>query len=88
MLDYARTFIDNGNAQVKYASAQLHSITVDTYHYKKPAFYTPEGMGSIIATYHAAGWKHLVNAIQPRARSPSIQLPISGFTSTEPRSTT
>jgi len=47
---------------VKYASAQLHSITVDTYHYKKPAFYTPEGMGSIIATYHAAGWKHLVNA--------------------------
>ena len=26
MLDYARTFIDNGNAQVRYASAQLHSI--------------------------------------------------------------
>jgi hypothetical protein len=62
MLDYAGTFIDNGNAQVKRASAQLHSITVDTYHYQRPAFYTPEAMGSVIATYHAAGWKHLVNA--------------------------
>lgn len=62
MLDYARTFIDNGNMQAKRAAAQLHSITVDTYHYQRPAFYTPEAMGFIIATYHAAGWKHLVNA--------------------------
>jgi hypothetical protein len=62
MLDYAGTFIDNGSAQVKRASASLHSITVDTYHYQRPAFYTPEAMGSIISTYHAAGWKHLVDA--------------------------
>src|SRR5215475_3353716 len=47
MLDYARTFIDNGNAQAKHAAASLHSITVDTYHYQRPAFYTPEAMSSL-----------------------------------------
>lgn len=62
MLDYAGTFMDSGSAQVRRASAQLHSITVDTYHYQRPAFYTPEAMGSIVSTYHAAGWKHLVDA--------------------------
>ena len=77
MLDYARTFIDNGNAQVKHASAQLHSITVDTYHYQRPAFYTPEAMGSIIATYHAAGWKHLVNAHATPASSAQPTNPIT-----------
>ncbi|MBS1800636.1 MAG: hypothetical protein JSS95_12525 [Acidobacteria bacterium] len=62
MLDYATTFIDNGNAQVRRASASLRSITVDTYHYQLPAFYTPEAMSFIVSTYHAAGWKHLVDA--------------------------
>ena len=47
---------------MKRAAAALNSITVDTYRYPRPAFYTPEAMNSIIATYHAAGWKHLVNA--------------------------
>ncbi len=62
MLSYATSFIDNGNADVKRAATALNSITVDTYRYQRPAFYTPEAMNSIIATYHAAGWKHLVNA--------------------------
>jgi len=62
MLGYATSFIDNGNVDVKRAAAALNSITVDTYRYQRPAFYTPEAMNSIIATYHAAGWKHLVNA--------------------------
>ncbi len=56
------SFIDNGNVDVKRAAAAFNSITVDTYRYHEPAFYTPETMSSIIATYHAAGWKHLVNA--------------------------
>ena len=77
MLDYARTFIDNGNAQVRRASAQLYSITVDTFHYQHPAFYTPEAMGSIIATYHAAGWKHLVDAHANPARSAQPDKPIT-----------
>jgi hypothetical protein len=62
MLQYAESFIDNGNVQFKRAAAALNSITVDTFHYQRPAFYTPEAMGSLIATYRAAGWKHLVNA--------------------------
>ncbi len=62
MLDYASTFIDSSNTHERRASASLRSITVDTYHYQRPAFYTPEAMGSIISTYHAAGWKHLVDA--------------------------
>ncbi len=62
MLGYATSFIDNGSVDVKRAAAALNSITVDTYRYQRPAFYTPETMNSIIASYHAAGWKHLVNA--------------------------
>ena len=42
--------------------AALNSITVETYRYNQPAFYTPEGMAQLIADYNAAGWKHLVNA--------------------------
>jgi len=75
MLDYARSFIDNGNA--KRASASLHSITVDTYHYPRAAFYTPEAMGTLVATYHAAGWKHLVNANQTPATSAQPTNPIT-----------
>jgi hypothetical protein len=65
MLDYAGAVIGNvdaGSPQVQRASAQLHSITVDTYHYQRPAFYTPEAMQLLVTTYHAAGWKHLVDA--------------------------
>jgi len=77
MLDFARTFIDNGNAQAKHAAASLHSITVDTYHYQRPAFYTPEAMNALAATYHAAGWKHLVNANLTPATSAQPVAPIT-----------
>jgi len=41
--------------------AALDSITVDNFHYERPAFYDPEAMQSIIYAYERAGWKHLVN---------------------------
>jgi hypothetical protein len=47
----------------------LTGISVDNYHYPHPAFYTPETMASIIAGYHAAGWKHLVNGNQTPANT-------------------
>ena len=85
MLQQAQSFIDNGNGDLKRAAAAINSITVDTYHYHEPAFYTPETMGSIIATYHAAGWKHLVNAnatpaqsAQPRATMTDLWLHYHG----------
>jgi hypothetical protein len=77
MLDYAGTFIDNGNDQVKRSAAKLRSITVDTYHFQRPAFYTPEAMGTLAATYHAAGWKHLVDVHTTPAMSAQPLKPIT-----------
>ena len=42
--------------------SSLGAITVDTYRYSQPAFYTPEAFAALVADYNAAGWKHLVNA--------------------------
>src|SRR5947209_6442403 len=77
MLQYAESFIDNGTQEVKRAAAALNSISVDTFHYQRPAFYTPEAMGSLIATYNAAGWKHLVNANASPAGSAQPANPIT-----------
>jgi hypothetical protein len=74
-LDYARNFIDNND--VRRVSASLNSITIETYHYQRPAFYIPEAMGSVIAAYHAAGWKHLVNANTTPATSAQPNAPIT-----------
>jgi hypothetical protein len=51
------------------AAAAIKSIAVDIYRYPQPAFYTPEAMASLIARYHAAGWKHLVNVNQTPANT-------------------
>lgn len=58
-------------------SAALYSITVDTYHFPQPAFYTPEVMTQIVNTYHAAGWQHLVEAGVTTARNARPQGPIT-----------
>jgi hypothetical protein len=77
MLEFAGRFIDNGTPEGRRAVAALTSITVDTYHYPRPTFYTPEVMASIINTYHAAGWKHLVDANATPATSASPRDPIT-----------
>lgn len=77
MLDFADSFIDNGGPQTRRAAAAINSITVDTYRYARPAFYTPEVMASVIGIYNAAGWKHLVNANGSPARSASPHDPIT-----------
>jgi hypothetical protein len=62
-LQFAERFIDSGrDGEAKRAVAALDSITVENYHYTRPAFYDPEVMDSIAARYRVAGWKHLVNA--------------------------
>lgn len=40
----------------------LNSITLETYRYHEPAFYVPEELAALRASYRAAGWKHLVDA--------------------------
>ncbi len=55
-------------------AAALDSITVDSYHYQRPAFYDPEEMTAIIRDYDRAGWKHLVNKNAARSfAEPSAQ---------------
>jgi hypothetical protein len=52
----------NGYGDAGHIAAALNSISFDNYHFARPAFYDPEVMQSILARYHAAGWKHLVDA--------------------------
>ena len=40
----------------------LNAVTVQNYRYREPAFYVPEALQALRASYGAAGWKHLVEA--------------------------
>ncbi|HEY1742996.1 MAG TPA: hypothetical protein VGG18_07500 [Granulicella sp.] len=64
MMQVAQALLQSGGMSSERAAAALTGISVDNYHYSGPAFYTPEAMSAIIASYRAAGWKHLVNANQ------------------------
>ncbi len=68
-LQIAQNLLASGGLDANHAAAALTGISVDNYHYPRRAFYTPETMASIIAGYHAAGWKHLVNANQTPANT-------------------
>ena len=63
-LQIAQNLLESNGMDANRAPAALTGISVDNYRYPRPAFYLPETMASIIANYHAAGWKHLVNANQ------------------------
>jgi hypothetical protein len=68
-LQIAQNLLASGGLDANHAAAALTGISIDNYRYSHPAFYTPETMGSIINAYHAAGWKHLVNANQTPANT-------------------
>jgi hypothetical protein len=68
-LQVAQNLLESNGLDANRAPAALTGISVDNYRYPKPAFYMPETMASIIANYHAAGWKHLVNANQTPANT-------------------
>jgi hypothetical protein len=68
-LQIAQNLLASGGMDANHAAAALTGISVDNYRYPKPAFYTPETMASIIASYNAAGWKHLVNGNQTPANT-------------------
>jgi hypothetical protein len=69
MLQVAQNLLASNGVDANHAPAALTALSVDNYRYPRPAFYTPETMNSIIARYHAAGWKHLVNANQTPANT-------------------
>ena len=64
LMQIAQNLLQSSGMDPQRSAAALTGISVDTYHYPQPAFYTPEVMGSIIDAYHAAGWKHMVNGNQ------------------------
>jgi hypothetical protein len=67
MMQMAQSLLQQGGVDADRAAAALTGISFDTYRYKEPAFYTPETMAAIIAGFHRAGWKHLVNGTQTPA---------------------
>ena len=67
MLQIAQNLLASGGMDANHAAAALTGISVDNYRYPQPAFYTPETMNAIIDSFHAAGWKHLVNGNQTPA---------------------
>jgi hypothetical protein len=69
MLQIAQNLLASGGMDANHAAAALTGVSVDNYRYARPAFYTPETMDAVIASFHAAGWKHLVNANQTAANT-------------------
>jgi len=84
-LQVAQNLLESNGMDARRAPAALTGISVDNYRYPRPAFYLPETMASIIANYHAAGWKHLVdgnqtpaNTAQPRSTVTDLWLHFAG----------
>ena len=77
MMQVAQNMLEQGGLDPDHAAAALTSISFDTYHFKEPAFYTPESMASIIEGFHRAGWKHLVNGNQTPANMAQPQTAIT-----------
>lgn len=85
MMQFAQTVLEQNGMDAGRAAAAITGISVDSFHYQQPAFYTPEAMGALIEGYHAAGWKHLVNGnqtpantAQPRAAATDLWLHYAG----------
>ena len=69
MLQAARGVLQSGGMTPERAAAALSSISFDNYRYGQAVVYSHEAMAPILAAYRSAGWKHLVDAHEPRADS-------------------
>jgi hypothetical protein len=48
-------------------AADFNGVSFEHYQYPEPVFYIPEEMHALEQAYHAAGWKHLIDAnVGPR----------------------
>jgi hypothetical protein len=77
MMQLAQGLLESNGMDAHRAAAAINSIVVDNYRYPRPAFYTPEAMTSLIDSYHAAGWKHLVNANQTVTNTAQPKAPVT-----------
>lgn len=73
MLQTATGFLNDGEGR----PMQLNSITVENYRYHEPAFYIPEHMHALVASFDAAGWKHLVDQHASPRDEASPQKPLT-----------
>ena len=69
MLQAARGVLQSGGMTPERAAAALSSISFDNYRYGQTVVYSHDAMAPILAAYRSAGWKHLVDAHEPRADS-------------------
>ena len=76
-MQVAQALLQGNGLDAKRAAAALTGIAFDTYHYARPAFYTPEAMNALLAGYKSAGWKHLVNGKQTAANTAEPEHPVT-----------
>lgn len=62
-----------GNGQ----AAGFNGVSFEHYQYPEPVFYIPEEMHALEHAYHAAGWKHLIDANVGPRESASPTKPIA-----------
>ncbi len=73
LLQSAAGFLTDGEGR----PLQLNSITVENYRYHEPAFYIPEDMHALVASFDAAGWKHLVDQHASPREATTPQKPLT-----------
>jgi len=76
-MQIAQALLESNGMDGKRAAAAFTGVSIDTYRYARPAFYTPEAMSALLADYKAGGWKHLVNANQTPANSAQPEHPLT-----------
>ena len=58
-------------------AAGFNGVSFEHFQYPEPVFYIPEEMHALEQAYHAAGWKHLVDANASPRESASPTKPIA-----------
>jgi hypothetical protein len=58
-------------------AADFNGVSFEHYQYPEPVFYIPEQMHALEQAYHAAGWKHLIDANAGPRESASPTKPIT-----------
>ncbi|HZQ43938.1 MAG TPA: hypothetical protein VFA99_11835 [Acidobacteriaceae bacterium] len=58
-------------------AAGFNGVSFEHYQYPEPAFYIPEEMHALEQAYHAAGWRHLIDANVGPRESASPTKPIA-----------
>ncbi len=78
MMQFADKYFDQADAEVRRAAAGLDAITVHSYRFSQGTDYDPRAMAAVADSYHAGGWKHLVNANARGGSASDVWMHFSG----------